>query len=84
MERIDKCGGCMYENACDYITCRKEEVTKIRNKAIDEFAERLKTDYIHYDMYYIFENNGVMFEKASIKSYKDMIDEMAEQLKNSD
>ena len=51
------------------------------NKAIDDFAKSLKTDYVNFDLYYILQNNNFAFENTSLKSYQDMIDELAEQLK---
>lgn len=57
------------------------DIQKIRNKAIDEFAKSLKTDYVNFDLYYILQNNNVAFEITSLKSYRDMIDELAEQMK---
>ena len=42
MWREEKCRGCMYENACDFITCRIEYEKKIRDDAIDEFVEHMK------------------------------------------
>lgn len=54
------------------------------NKAIDDFAERLKTDYVNFDLYYILQDNKFAFENTSVKCYKDMIDELAEQLKAGD
>ena len=42
MAWTEKCRGCMYENACDYITCRKENEKEIRNKAIDEFKKEIR------------------------------------------
>lgn len=36
MAHTEKCRGCMYENACDYIDCRINERKNIRNQAIDE------------------------------------------------
>ena len=38
----ERCRGCMYENACDFETCRIEYEKKIRNDTIDEFAEHMK------------------------------------------
>ena len=40
--REEKCRGCMYENVCDFITRRIEHEKKIRDDAIDEFAEHMK------------------------------------------
>ena len=57
------------------------DILKVYNKAIDDFAKRLKTDYVNFDLYYILQDNNVAFEKTSLKSYQDMIDELAEQLK---
>ena len=51
------------------------------NSAIDDFAKSLKTDYVNFDLYYILQNNNFAFENTSLKSYQDMIDELAEQLK---
>ncbi len=31
MAHTEKCRGCMYENACDYIDCRINERRNIRN-----------------------------------------------------
>ena len=50
-------------------------------KAIDEFVKRLKTDYVNFDLYYILQNNNFAFENTSLKSYQDMIDRIAEQMK---
>lgn len=50
-------------------------------KAIDEFAKSLKTDYVNFDLYYILENNNIAFENTSLIIYQDMIDELAEQMK---
>lgn len=50
-------------------------------KAINEFAERLKTDYVNFDMYYILQNNNFAFENTSLKSYQNMIDEIAKEMK---
>lgn len=36
MTHTEKCRGCMYENACDYIICRFDEIKNIRNQVIDE------------------------------------------------
>ena len=45
MAHTEKCRGCMYENACNYITCRKEEYKTFRNKIVDEFAKKLKYEF---------------------------------------
>ena len=74
------CRHCIH-NAEEHFEPKINHEQEIRNKAIDEFAKSLKTDYVNFDLYYILENNNVEFENASIKSYKDMIDELAEQLK---
>lgn len=52
--------------------------------AIDEFAKRLKTDYVNFDLYYILQNNNFAFENTSLKSYQDMIDEIADQMKGGE
>lgn len=57
---------------------------EIRNKAIDEFGERLKTDYVNFDLYYILQNNNFAFENTSFKSYQDMVDEIAKQMKGGE
>ena len=66
------------ENDLNKIAVSEQE---IRNKAVDEFAERLKTDYVNFDMYYILQNNNFAFENTSLKSYQDMIDEIAKEIK---
>lgn len=53
-------------------------------KAIDEFAERLKTDYVNFDLYYILQDNNFAFENTSLKSYQNMIDEIAEEMKGGE
>ena len=65
--------------------CRKEGYKQGHfygyNKAIDDFAKRLKTDYVNFDLYNILNDNNIAFENESLKSYQDMIDEIAEELK---
>ncbi len=48
MTHTEKCRGCMYENACDYIICRFDEIKNIRNQVIDECINAL-TDYFGYN-----------------------------------
>lgn len=48
MAHTEKCRGCMYENACDYIICRFDEIKNIRNQVIDECINAL-TDYFGYN-----------------------------------
>lgn len=74
------CRHCIH-NAEEHFAPKINHENEIRNKAIDEFAHILKTDYVNFDMYYILENNNVAFENTSLKIYQDMIDELAEQLK---
>ena len=54
---------------------------EIRAKAIEEFAEKLKSDYIFCDIGLILSNNNIMFESASVVTFKQYIDKIAEQLK---
>lgn len=55
--------------------------TKGYNKAIDEFAKRLKTDYVNFELYYIFQDNEFADDTTSLKYYQKMIDEISEELK---
>jgi len=59
----------------------KADIQAVRNATIDEFAERLKTDYVNFDMYYILQNNNIVSEHTSLITYQDMIDEIAEEMK---
>lgn len=59
----------------------KELSRNVRNKVIDEFAKRLKVDYMDYDLYFIFHANNLLKPDESKKVYTDMIDEIAEQMK---
>ena len=51
--------------------------------AVDEFAKRLKTDYVNFELYYIFQDNEFADDNTSIKYYQKMIDEIAEELKSA-
>lgn len=70
-------------NDIQYSNCKKL-LAEERNKAIDEFAERLKTDYVNFDLYYILQNNNFAFENTSLKSYQDMVEEIAKQMKGGE
>ena len=52
-------------------------------QAVDEFAKRLKTDYVNFELYYIFQDNEFADDNTSIKYYQKMIDEIAEELKTA-
>ncbi len=39
MAHTEKCRGCMYENACDYVDCRFDENKRIYNQALDKLDE---------------------------------------------
>lgn len=54
---------------------------QLANKVIDNFVHRLKVDYVNFDMYDILQNNQCKCPHASLKSYNDMIDEIANDLK---
>ena len=54
---------------------------EIREQAITEFAGKMKADYVNSDMYYILQNNNYAFPNTSLKMYKDLIDEIATELK---
>lgn len=56
---------------------------EIRNKAINEFAKRLKTDYVNFELYYIFQDSEFADDNTSLKYYQKMIDEIAEELKTA-
>lgn len=49
--------------------------------AVDEFAKRLKTDYVNFELYYIFRDNEFADDTTSLKYYQKMVDEIAEELK---
>ena len=53
MTHTEKCRGCMYENACNYITCRIEEDKETRNKIIDDCINAF-ADWYGYD----YQNQG--------------------------
>lgn len=74
------CRHCIH-NAEEHFEPKSNHEQEIRNKAIDEFAKSLKTDYVNFDLYYILQNNNFAFENTSLKCYQDMIDELAEQMK---
>lgn len=48
MAHTEKCRGCMYENACDYIICRFDEIKNMRNQVIDECINAF-ADYFGYN-----------------------------------
>lgn len=50
-------------------------------QAVDEFSKRLKTDYVNFELYYIFQDNEFATDTTSLKHYQKMIDEIAEELK---
>ena len=52
-------------------------------QAVDEFAKRLKTDYVNFELYYIFQDNEFADDTTSLKYYQKMIDEISEELKGS-
>lgn len=67
---------------CKYDASSVEEIaTNARNRGIDEFAKSLKRDYVNFDMLYILQNNDFLTGNKSLKSYKNMIDELAEEMK---
>ena len=52
MAHTEKCRGCMYENACNYIQCRREENAKsLRNADVKLLYEAFTQlcDYIEVD-----------------------------------
>lgn len=57
MARMEKCRGCIYENACNFISCRIEDKKiqriEIRNQTIDECLN-LFADWFGYN----YENQG--------------------------
>lgn len=53
MAHTEKCRGCIYENACDFISCRQIENENIRNKAIDDCLSAF-ADWYGYN----YENQG--------------------------
>lgn len=52
-------------------------------QAVDEFAKRLKTDYVNFELYYIFQDNEFADDNTSLKYYQKMIDEISEELKTA-
>lgn len=67
---------------CKYDASSVEEIAvHARSKAIDEFAKSLKRDYVNFDMLYILQNNDFLTGNKSLRSYKNMIDELAEEMK---
>lgn len=77
----------VYTNGAELIPVFRVEqalehyIQEIRNKAIEDFAERLKTDWMDYDLYLILHANNLLKPNESIESYKKMIDEIAESMK---
>lgn len=75
-----------------YLRGRQDEIEKfrvlqsgyeaeIRARAIDEFAEKIKADFMDYDIYFIIHANSVMKPDEAFQSFRTMIDDIAEQLK---
>lgn len=60
--------------------CKESKMSDFTNSIIREFAEKLKNDVINYDVYDILENNYCMYSYASIKAYKDMVDDIADKI----
>jgi hypothetical protein len=59
--------------------------TEIRNKAIDEFAERLKSDeFQKYDLDMVFETSRDLSYSNCVNSFCEYIDEIAEQMKGGE
>lgn len=54
----------------------------LREQMIMEFAEKLKKDFMDYDLYLIFHANNLLKPEDSIKTYKCMVDDFAEELLN--
>ena len=86
----ERCRGCHYENACDYIRCRKEDDVNyktLKNKVIDEFAELLTdilTSWAEIDrMAFGLHNNDYSYltEAKAYDRVVALIDEMAEDMK---
>lgn len=74
----------MYNDCSMYDSVKRmldELEADIRAKAIDEFAEKLKADFMDYDLYFIIHANNLMKPDEAFQSVRNMIDDVAEQLK---
>lgn len=54
---------------------------EIKAKAIDEFADKLKTEYIHYDIDDALEHSIYTSYSENILALEEYVDKLAEQLK---
>ena len=69
-------------NDIQYANCKKLLVEE-RNKAIDEFAERLKSDeFQKYNLDMVFETSRDLSYSDCIDAFHEYIDEVSEQLKD--
>lgn len=69
-----------YKNVCDNSKCNRCPISSSRNKAIDEFAEKLKDSLAHnYRHLLNVDTDG--FEWITTDSVRTHIDEIAEQMK---
>ena len=79
MAHTEKCRGCMYENKCDYITCRIEEANKreieIRNNTIDECIN-LFADWFGYN----YQNQGYYRLLNQLKEFNSNQEDFKERI----
>lgn len=86
----EQCRGCHYENACDYIHCRKEDnadYDALRNKTIDEFAGLLidiltgwaEINRMGFSIH--GDRHGYLTVAKAYDRVIDLINEMAEDMK---
>ena len=67
---------------CDVWDCEMQTLEDYRNKAIDEFAERLKSDeFQKYNLDMVFETSRDLSYSQCIDAFHEYINEIAEQMK---
>lgn len=75
------CRHCIH-NAEEHFEPKSNHEQEIRNKAIDEFAERLKSDeFQKYNLDMVFETSRDLSYSHCINAFCEYIDEIAEQMK---
>lgn len=77
------CRHCIH-NAVEHFEPKEKVLseTEIRNKAIDEFVERLKSDeFQKYNLDMVFETSRDLSYSHCINAFHEYVDEIAEQMK---
>lgn len=78
------CNKCIHHisGSCSAWKCDMQTLEDYRNKVIDEFAERLKSDeFQKYNLDMVFETSRDLSYSHCINAFQEYIDEIAEHLK---